>query len=149
MKWCLLNSKNGLPFGNNEFDCPYNRKGPTSACPYLKRIIKQGGEALGLHPDDDLGKELSHFSPEFFPHTIGTPIIDKLEKEPKNADFSYYSIDAFNSTEYLQSPIDIIKYRCFGQKPNIYERVIKENLSQISGTFRLSCNLFTLYCFKI
>ncbi|GAB2534458.1 hypothetical protein [Gracilibacillus alcaliphilus] len=67
--------KDRLPFESEQFDCAYNRKGPTSAYFDLKRIIKNGGKVLSLHPGDQLSPEL----PELFPNLFaalpeGTPI---------------------------------------------------------------------------
>ena len=65
------NSKHGLPFESDEFDCAYIRKGPTSAYSSLKQVVKKGGEILGLHPGDELGKELQRLFPNLFKNHKG------------------------------------------------------------------------------
>lgn len=130
------NSKEGLPFANNEFDCAYNRKGPTSAYPSLKRVVKEGGEIFGLHPGDELGKELPDLFPNLFKSSKGTPILDTLEKRMEESNFKHFQIEVVNSIEFLRTPMDIIAMRCFGQKPKIQEILIEENLLQISNIFK-------------
>lgn len=44
------NTKDRLPFEDGEFDCAYNRRGPTSAYLDVKRVSKRGGKLIGLHP---------------------------------------------------------------------------------------------------
>jgi SAM-dependent methyltransferase len=127
------NSKHGLPFAENEFDCAYDRKGPTSVYPHLKKVVKKGGSILGLHPGDELGKELPILFPNLFTATEGTPNLDNIHK--RLSCFSERDIEVVNSIEYLHSPEDVIKYRCFGQHPKIYETIVKENLVEISRIF--------------
>ena len=62
VSFVLGNIKNGLPFEKNEFDCAYIRKGPTSAYPYLKKVIKSGGKIIGLHPGDETNKNYHFYS---------------------------------------------------------------------------------------
>ena len=130
------NTKNGLPFQTNEFDCAYIRKGPTSAYPSLKNVVKKGGAIIGLHPGDALGRELPILFPNLFESTIGTPILNKIKENLANSDFSESTIETVNSTEYFQSPEDILKLRCFGQHPSIYETLTVENLDEIASTFK-------------
>ena len=41
-----------------------------------------------------------------------------------------------NSKEIIHNPIDIIRKRCFGQHPNVMEKIIKENLTEITEIFK-------------
>ncbi|MEH7011303.1 methyltransferase domain-containing protein [Neobacillus niacini] len=129
------NSKNGLPFGAEEFDCAYDRKGPTSVYPHLKRVVKKGGEILGLHPGDELGKELPILFPNLFKATQGTPNLDNIQQRFEMSHFAQTDVEVVNSIEYLHNPEDVIKYRCFGQHPLIYETLLKENLLEITRIF--------------
>lgn len=126
------NSKHGLPFAAEEFDCAYNRKGPTSVYPHLKRVVKKGGKILGLHPGDELGKELPILFPNLFKATEGTPNLDNIHQR---CGFAQTNVEVVNSIEYLHTPEDVIKYRCFGQHPKIYETLLKENLPEITRIF--------------
>ncbi|WP_346726928.1 class I SAM-dependent methyltransferase [Bacillus suaedae] len=131
----LGNTKSGLPFEPNEFDFAYNRKGPTSAYPSLKKVVKKGGKLLGLHPGDELGKELPLLFPELFETLQGSPILDTIYQRLDLSNFSHKEVEVVNSIELLHTPLDVIKLRCFGQDPKIYEALIEENLSEISKIF--------------
>ncbi|MFS0590335.1 class I SAM-dependent methyltransferase [Cytobacillus horneckiae] len=128
-------SKDGFPFKDSSFDFAYNRKGPTSSYPSLKRILREGGTVLGLHPGDDLGKELPNIFPGFFPKLSGTPILDKLNKVLSKSKFLDYSIHTHHSLEFLHTPIDVIKYRCFGQSPQMIQAVIAESFQEVTHLF--------------
>ena len=135
VSFVLGNTKNNLPFHDNEFDCVYIRKGPTSAYPHLKRVTKDGGTILGLHPGDDSNKELPHLFPNLFEPTTGTPILDQLQDRLKNSHFTSYTIQTISTKEYLESPIDVIRLRCFGQHPSIYEQLKEKDLQTITTIF--------------
>ncbi|MCI1593109.1 class I SAM-dependent methyltransferase [Heyndrickxia oleronia] len=130
------NSKDPLPFDQEAFDCAYNRKGPTSSYLSLKQVVKSGGEILGLHPSDEMGKELPQLFPNFFSPSQGTPILNTLKQRLEQSHFSFAVVEIVNSLEYLQSPIDVIKYRCFGQNPNIFHRIKEENIDEITRIFK-------------
>lgn len=129
------NTKEGLPFQRDEFDFVYNRKGPTSAYPELSRIIKKGGKLIGLHPGDELGKELPILFPNLFEELQGTPILNTVNQRLEISDFSHWELEVINSIEYLHTPLDVIKYRCFGQSPKMYEILKEKNLDVISKIF--------------
>ena len=84
-------------------------------------MIKKNGKIVGLHPGDESGKELSLLFPNLFDYSQGTPILDTLNQRLNESDFAYSKIDVINSIEYIHSPLDILKLRCFGQHPAIYE----------------------------
>jgi 23S rRNA (guanine745-N1)-methyltransferase len=126
------NTKNGLPFGIDEFDCAYIRKGPTSAYPYLKKVIKNDSIIIGLHHGDESSKELPLLLPNLFGFSIGTPILDVINQRLDRSNFTYTKIEVINSTEYINSPLDVLKLRCFGQHPSIYETLKEKNLSEKS-----------------
>jgi SAM-dependent methyltransferase len=107
--------KDDLPFEPYQFDCAYIRKGPTSAYPLLNRVVKKDGTILGLHPGDESGVELRQWFPNLFPKST-IQIIDVLNNRLKNSGFAKAEIESINSIEFLQSPIDVIKLCCFGQK---------------------------------
>ncbi|WP_456278999.1 class I SAM-dependent methyltransferase [Bacillus sp. AK128] len=129
------NTKNGLPFEPDEFDFAYNRKGPTSAYPSLRKVVKKGGKLIGLHPGDELGKELPILFPNLFETLQGTPILDRIYQRLEISNFSHIDVKAINSIEYLHTPLDVIKLRCFGQTPKVYETLKEENQSEISKIF--------------
>ncbi|MFZ3580189.1 class I SAM-dependent methyltransferase [Virgibacillus sp. DJP39] len=135
VKFISGNTKNGLPFSSEEFDCAYIRKGPTSAYPLLKQFVKRGGEILGLHPGDMLGKELHALYPNLYEKTEGTPILDTIKQRVKKSNFSLAEFETINSVEYLHSPYDVLKLRCFGQTSTIYRTLKRENLTEISRVF--------------
>lgn len=135
VSFVIGNSKNGLPFDSDEFDCAYIRKGPTSVYPILNQVVKQGGKILGLHPGDDLGKELPLLFPNLFKQTKEIATVDIIKQRLEKGMFSHSEIEAVNSIEYLQSPTDVIKIRCFGQKPTIYNMLIDNNFLKISEIF--------------
>lgn len=134
------NTKNGLPFETDKFDCAYIRKGPTSAYPYLKNVIKKSGEIIGLHPGDEMGKELPLLFPNLFQFSKGTPILDVINQRLDISNFSYSKIEEINSIEYINSPLDVLKLRCFGQHPSIYETLKEKSLSEISKVFEKSAS---------
>lgn len=108
MKFILGNKKAGFPFGDDEFDIAYIRKGPTSAYRDLKRVVKEQGDVMGLHPGDGSGKELADLFPGFFDRPAGTPILDKIKQILEDCSFSQTVIEILDTTEYLQEPIDVI-----------------------------------------
>jgi len=129
------NTKLGLPFEKDEFDSAYIRKGPTSAYPSLREIVKKGGTILGLHPGDESGKEMSRIFPNLFKESSGTPTLNKINKQLEMSSFTSTELEHVACTEYLHSPIDVLKLRCFGQKTSVYERLKEENLSEITKLF--------------
>ncbi|GIN73915.1 hypothetical protein J14TS2_43900 [Bacillus sp. J14TS2] len=128
------NTKQGLPFAADTFDCAYIRKGPTSAYPYLPQVIKKGGEVLALHPSDGSQKELPQLFPNLFPVATGTPVLEIIQQTIENH-FMNSEIEIVKSTEYLHTPLDIIERRCFGQKPEVLEQVKAASLEQITKIF--------------
>ncbi|MED3575584.1 hypothetical protein [Cytobacillus praedii] len=130
------NTINGFLFKPNEFDCAYIIKGPTSAYPYLKKVIKNGGMILGLHPGDQWGKELPILFPNLFNCSKGTPILDTIKHRLKNSNYSCHHIDVIKSLEFISSPIDVLKLRCFGQHPSIYEILKEKYLFEIAKIFK-------------
>lgn len=129
------NSKQGLPFEKNEFECAYTRKGPTSAYPALTEVVMKGGSILGLHPGDGAAKELPLIFPNLFDYSFGTPILNKINKQLEISSFTSIELEHVTSIEYLHSPIDVLKLRCFGQKTSIYERLKEEDLSKVTKIF--------------
>ena len=129
------NTKEGLPFKPNEFDCTYIRKGPTSAYLHLHKVVKNGGTVIGLHPGDESNKELSTLFPNLFDVTSGTPILDQLHQRLATSHFSQAEIEIINSTEFIHSPLDILKLRCFGQHPDLLERLQETDLPKITEIF--------------
>ena len=129
------NSKEGFPFNRDAFDCAYIRKGPTSAYPALKKVVKSGGHIMGLHPGDDSNKELSRLFPSLFHNSIGTPILNTIQQRLDFSHFTSSMIEVITSTEFLHSPLDVLKLRCFGQHPSIFETLLQKDLSEISSIF--------------
>ncbi|WP_409273119.1 class I SAM-dependent methyltransferase [Neobacillus sp. SCS-31] len=129
------NSKNGLPVELGPFDCAYIRKGTTSAYLFLRGVVIEGGTVLGLHPGDELGKELPILFPTFFEKKEDTPILDKIRKRLEAGSFSSAEIEHIEATEYLHQPVDVIKLRCFGQNPSVYNRMLEDNLAEITKIF--------------
>lgn len=135
LSFVVGNTKQGLPFEKAEFECAYIRKGPTSAYPALTEIVQKGGTILGLHPGDEQGKELPQVFPNLFHHSSGTPILDKINSQLEKSNFTTFEVIHIASSEYLHSPLDVLKYRCFGQKNSIYERIKKEDLEVITKIY--------------
>lgn len=135
VSFVIGNIKNGLPFKIDEFDCAYIRKGPTTAYLFLKNVIKRGGEVIGLHPGDESGKELPILFPNLFQLSEGTSIKDSIKERLSASNFSSANIEVMNSIEYIKSPLDVIKLRCFGQKPTIYQLLVEKNLNKITKLF--------------
>ncbi|WP_342526769.1 class I SAM-dependent methyltransferase [Chryseomicrobium sp. FSL W7-1435] len=129
------NTKNGLPFRTEEFDFVYNRKGPTSAYPSISRVLKKSGKFIGLHPGDASGKELPILFPNLFDELQGTPILNTLNQRLESSEFLQWEVEVVNSVEYLHTPLDVVKMRCFGQRPEIYKTVKELNLAIISKVF--------------
>lgn len=136
VSFVLGNSKQELPFKNNEFDCAYVRKGPTSAYPDLKRVVKKGGTIIGLHPGDESNKELPLLFPNLFEPGNGTPIFDAITERMAVSNYSSSSIEVINSMEYIKSPEDLLKLRCFGQPPIIYETLKEKIFSEVDKVFQ-------------
>ncbi len=129
------NTKNGLPFKAGEFDVAFIRKGPTSAYPELKKTVKTGGTILGLHPGDEQGKEMADLFPGLFQQASGTPVLDAIHERLARSKFQSVEIETVNSIEYLISPTDVIKVRCFGQSQELFETVLEASLSDITKIF--------------
>ncbi|WP_042150348.1 class I SAM-dependent methyltransferase [Paucisalibacillus sp. EB02] len=134
VSFVLGNTKDALPFERDEFDCAYIRKGPTSAYPLLSHVVKPGGRIIGLHPGDESGKELLRLFPDMFQQPT-RKVMDVLTNRLKNSSFSRAEIESINSVEYLQSPIDVVKMCCFGQKDTVYKMVEEQKINQITETF--------------
>lgn len=134
-------AKKGLPFEKGELDLAYIRKRPTSAYPDLKRVVRAKGKVLGLHPGDDQGKELAELFPGLFPLTSGTPILDMIHHRLEQSRYQSATVETFSTTEYLVSPADVIKVRCFGQCPDVMEAVLETNLSDITKIFEQHASL--------
>lgn len=128
-------TKNGLPFERDTFDCAYIRKGPTSAYPLLKNVVKKGGAVYGLHLGDQSGKELPTLFPNLFHPSRGTPILDGLKQRLETSNFSSAQVEVVNSIEYIKSPVDVIKLRCFGQQPTILQTLIENSINEIAEIF--------------
>ncbi len=135
VSFVIGNIKNGLPFEKDEFDCAIIRKGPTSAYPSLKKIVKKNGSIIGLHPGDQQGKELSALFPNLFHYTKGSPILNTLKERLAASHFSSSKIEEINSIETIHSPVDILKLCCFGQQPIIYETLKENSLTEITAIF--------------
>ncbi|GIO91490.1 MULTISPECIES: methyltransferase domain-containing protein [Paenibacillus] len=130
------NTKDKLPFEDEEFDCAYNRRGPTSAYLDVKRVIKQGGKLIALHPGDHITSELSELFPDFFePSPSGTPILDNIKQRLQEGGLENAKIETVRSLEYLHEPIDVIRMSLFGQKPSVFESVIQQSMSEITRIF--------------
>ncbi|WP_419871479.1 class I SAM-dependent methyltransferase [Candidatus Pristimantibacillus sp. PTI5] len=130
------NTKNPLPFDAEQFDCAYNRRGPTSAYLDIKRVIRKGGRILALHPGDALNNELPGWFPHFFErHPEGTPIKDHIKERLDRGGCADAEIEAIRSIEYFHEPVDIIRMRCFGQKPSVFEMVLEESLPEMTRIF--------------
>jgi len=129
-------TKNVLPFESEQFDCAYNRKGPTSAYHELKRVVKKGGKILGLHPGDDLGIELPKFFPNLFESMNSEkPILKTIEQRVELSKFVSVEIQVINSIEFLHTPLDVLKLRCFGQKQSLLKEIIENNLLEVKRIF--------------
>jgi SAM-dependent methyltransferase len=129
------NSKNGLPFHEEEFDCAYNRKGPTSSYSDVGRVVRSKGTFLGLHPGDKLGQELPKLFPGLFEEQKGSPVLNNLHVKIRNSGFYEADIEEVNGIEYLHSPLDVLKMRCFGQHPEIFRKLKEAYLPQITRIF--------------
>lgn len=129
-------TKNGLPFESEQFDCAYNRKGPTSAYQELKRVVKKGGKILGLHPGDELGAELPRLFPNLF-ESINSekPILKTIKQRVELSKFESVEIEVINSFEFLHTPLDVLKLRCFGQKQSLLKDIIENNLAEVKRIF--------------
>ncbi|WP_081949393.1 class I SAM-dependent methyltransferase [Paenibacillus durus] len=133
------NSKNRLPFKSEEFDAAYNRRGPTSSYLDVRRVVKKGGQILGLHPGDGMTAELSEWFPNLFePISSETFVLDNLKQRLKQGGLVHAEIESVRGIEYLHEPIDVIKMRCFGQTPSIHEWVIENCLSEVERIFKMN-----------
>ncbi|MGK5510451.1 class I SAM-dependent methyltransferase [Brevibacillus formosus] len=136
VSFVVTNTKYTLPFHDDTFDCAYNRKGPTSAYPDIARVVKRGGSFIGLHPGDQLSAELF----EWFPHLFGsrpadTPILQNLQERLRQAAFKRVDIQTVIATEYFQTPLDVIRMRCFGQSPTILTSAIEQHMESVMPIF--------------
>ncbi|WP_286164051.1 hypothetical protein [Bacillus sp. AFS088145] len=136
MNFVVGSTKNGLPFESEEFDCAYNRKGPTSAYQELKRVVKKGGTILGLHPGDDLGTELPKLFPNLF-ESINSenPILKTIKQRVELSKFESVEIQVINSFEFLHTPLDVLILRCFGQKQSLIKDIIENNFLEVKRIF--------------
>ncbi|WP_298466572.1 class I SAM-dependent methyltransferase [uncultured Psychrobacillus sp.] len=129
-------TKEELPFSEDEFDCAYIRKGPTSGYLALTQTVKKGGAVLGLHPGDDMDKELPILFPNLFQAKLPRDsTLKAIQERLKTANFEKWEIETVSNIEILHSPMDIINKRCFGQHPIVTEKIINENLKEITEIF--------------
>ncbi len=137
VSFVVADTGNRLPFEDEEFDCAYNRKGPTSAYQDLRRIIKPGGRIVSLHPGDHSYPELSYFFPNLFePVSEGTPILDRIKANlERGMLLKQASIEMIRSVSYLLEPMDVVRVCCFGQVLSVYEMVINESMREIERIF--------------
>lgn len=136
LKFVLGNTKEGLPFSSDEFDVAYIRKGPTSAYSHLKRVVKENGVVMGMHPGDASGKELADFFPGLFNFSPRTPILDKINQVLQGCSFNKTEIEISEAVEYLHDPMDVIKFCCFGQTSNVFSAMERASLSAIEEIFK-------------
>ncbi|PGM57366.1 SAM-dependent methyltransferase [Bacillus sp. AFS053548] len=129
-------TKNGLPFETGQFDCAYNRKGPTSAYQELKRVVKKGSKIIGLHPGDDLGIELPKLFPNLF-ESINSEksILKTIRQRVELSKFESVEIQVINSFEFLHTPLDVLILRCFGQKQSLIKDIIENNFLEVKRIF--------------
>lgn len=136
VSFMIANTRNGLPFDTGEFDCAYIRRGPGSAYADLKRVIKHGGKILGLHPGDGCNSELSeHFPILFDPPIQGQPIMDSIKAYLLKGGLGDAEVEVVTSTEYLHSPEDILRMRCHGQTPALYNDLTSACLTVVTQIF--------------
>lgn len=136
VSFLTANTKDKLPFAEEEFGCAYNRRGPTSAYLDVKRIIKKGGQVIGLHPGDQITSELSELFPTFFePSPAGTPVLDNIKKRLEEGGLAHADIETVRGIEYLHEPMDVMRMSLFGQKPSVFETAIEESMSEITRIF--------------
>ena len=129
-------TKEELPFSEDQFDCAYIRKGPTSGYLALTQTVKKGGAVLGLHPSDNMDKELPILFPNLFQAKLPKDsTLKAIEKRLITANFDKWEIETVSNIEKLHSPMDVIIKRCFGQHPNIMQKIINENLDEITEIF--------------
>ncbi|GAB6990011.1 class I SAM-dependent methyltransferase [Paenibacillus pini] len=135
------NTRDRLPFETDEFDCAYNRKGPTSVYSELTRVVKKGGMIRSLHPGDRLSSELSQWFPNLFEAlTKGTPVLNTIKSRLEQAMFTHFDIEKVDHIQYLHEPMDVVKLRCFGQSPSVHEMVIQQSMSEIERIFEHHAN---------
>lgn len=132
------NTKEPLPFQRDAFDCAYNRKGPTSSYLQLTPIMKKGSRVIGLHPGDAHGKELEEWFQGFFAKEEGTPVWDRLNRQLLKSGYSSYQIEEVQSIEYLNTPLDVVNYRCFGQTQSLVDDTVKSNLEEVTEIFSVN-----------
>lgn len=136
VRFVTANTKAGLPFERGEFDVAYNRRGPTSAYLDVKRVVKEDGMILGLHPGDKLSVELSEWFPGLFePLPPGTPVLENLLQRLEEGGLGHAELRNVSSIEYLHEPLDVIRMRFFGQTPLLLERVTSLCLSEVTQIF--------------
>nr|WP_281170112.1 methyltransferase domain-containing protein [Paenibacillus pinihumi] len=132
----LANTKDRLPFDDGEFDCAYNRRGPTSSYLDLKRVLRKGGRLLALHPGDRSGEELSEWLPGLYGrNSEGTPILDHFKKRLEHSGCHELEIESIRAIEYLHKPVDVIHMCCFGQQPAVIKWAATEWLDEIASVF--------------
>ena len=136
VRFVTANTKDGLPFADESFDCAYNRRGPTSAYLDIARVLGPGGRLISLHPGDGQGSRLHELMPHLFsPPPEGTPILDNVRKRLSEGGLGHAEIETIHATEYLHEPIDVIRMCCFGQLPSVHEAAIAEALPEIEQVF--------------
>ncbi|HEU4962492.1 MAG TPA: methyltransferase domain-containing protein, partial [Bacilli bacterium] len=128
------NTKDRLPFADDFFDGAYNRRGPMSAYADLGRVVRPGGEIVGVHPGDRLWQELAKWFPGLFPALAGSPTMDKLQGYLQRCDYAA-EVEAVVSAEYLHEPEDVLRARCFGQVPEILEELKASSLDAVCAIF--------------
>lgn len=143
VRFVLGNTKNGMPFGNGEFDVAYTKKGPTSWYPEAGRIVKEGGDVLSLHPGDGNGEggELGVYFPGLFPPPAkGTPVGDLIQTRLAESGLNVMDNRVLRETVYIRSAEDVIELLCFGQKKHVAKQVRDEILDDVRVQFDRNCS---------
>jgi 23S rRNA (guanine745-N1)-methyltransferase len=127
----------GLPFADDSFDMAYTRRGPASFYRQeANRVVRPGGVILGLHPADSYWQEVHELFPGLYaPAAAGTPVLDSLHAYLDVSSLANITIETLVTTEYLHSPADLIRNRCFGQKASVLETVTDRCLPAVTEIF--------------
>ncbi len=135
LSFVKAHSKENLPNLTRPFQVGLIRKGPTSGYAILKHYLSSEGTFLGLHPGDQSGEELITLFPNLFNERNQSGVKQKLQIIEEELPFKSFHIDDVSCTEWLHTPVDVLKLACFGQKQTVLLAALEKELKNVTEIF--------------
>ncbi|MFK7693741.1 class I SAM-dependent methyltransferase [Paenibacillus sp. HJGM_3] len=138
-RFLVVHADNKLPFPDDYFDAAYTKKGPTSWYREANRVVKPGGLVCGLYHRGTDGGLRSLFPGLYSP--MERIDFDQASRSlQRNLQLTDSGLDEINiefieETEYLLTPEDVLRKKCFGQSKKLKEYVWSTCLKGVEQIF--------------